>query len=387
MQMRKILSFLTEAITAGLAFAFVLLLLFKPDTFQRPTVEFVEAPASESQRIEIQGTVSYADAVENAAPAVVNIYTRTVVTQRHPSMEDDSLLRRFFGDAVPAPQQRLENSLGSGVIVNTDGYLLTNNHVIQNADEIEVLLNDGRFAGATIVGTDPETDLAVLKIELANLPSITFGHPQNLRVGDVVLAIGNPFGVGQTVTSGIVSATGRSHLGLSTFENFIQTDAAINPGNSGGALINTRGHLVGINTAIFSRSGGSQGIGFAIPSDLVKGVMKQIIEYGRTLRGWLGIEVQDLSPALTESFDLSDSQGAIIAGVHNGSPAFIAGLQPGDVITHVNQQSASNARALMNIIASNPPGTTLNISIVRNGTTQHLDVMIGERPTPNLPAH
>lgn len=386
MQMRKILSFLTEAVTAGLAFAFVLLLLFQPDTFQRPNVEFLEAPANDNTRINIQGTVSYADAVSIAAPAVVNIYTRTVTAQRRHPAQEDPLLRRFFGDTIPAPRQRQENSLGSGVIVNSDGYLLTNNHVIQNADEIEVLLHDGRFAAATIVGTDPETDLAVLKIDLPELPSITFGHPENLRVGDVVLAIGNPFGVGQTVTSGIVSATGRSQLGLSTFENFIQTDAAINPGNSGGALVNARGHLVGINTAIFSRSGGSQGIGFAIPADLVKGVMKQIIEHGRTLRGWLGIEVQDLSPALIESFGLSNSQGAIIAGVQRNSPAAIAGLQPGDVITQVNAREASNSRSLMNAIAGNPPGTTLTIGIFRNGKALELEVMIGERPTPNHPA-
>ncbi len=384
MQARKLLSFATEAITAGLAFAFVLLLLFKPEAFEsRPTVEFVEAPAPARQAIE-GGMASYAQAVEIAAPAVVNVYTRKVVTQRLNPLFEDPLFRRFFGDRIPAPRQRLENSLGSGVIVNGQGFILTNNHVIQGADEIEVALHDGRTAAAAIVGADPESDLAVLKIDITDAPAITFGQSEALRVGDVVLAIGNPFGVGQTVTSGIVSATGRSQLGLSTFENFIQTDAAINPGNSGGALINTAGQLIGINTAIFSRSGGSQGIGFAIPVSLVKGVMKQIIEHGRPLRGWLGVEVHDLSNTLAESFGLGDVSGALIAGIQPGGPAADAGLQPGDVIIHVNEEAVTGSRSLMNIIASNAPGTVLKLKILRQGQPQELEVVIGERPQPRL---
>lgn len=384
MQLRKLLSFAIEAITAGLAFAFVLLLLFKPEAFEsRPTVEFVEAPAPQRQAAQ-DGMASYADAVDIAAPAVVNIYTRKLVTQRSNPLFQDPFFRRFFGDRMPAPQQRLENSLGSGVIVNTQGFILTNNHVIQGADEIEVALNDGRTAAAAIVGADPESDLAVLKIDIRDLPAITFGQSEALRVGDVVLAIGNPFGVGQTVTSGIVSATGRSQLGLSTFENFIQTDAAINPGNSGGALINTAGQLVGINTAIFSRSGGSQGIGFAIPVSLAKGVMRQIIEHGRPLRGWLGVEVQDLSASLAESFGLGDANGALIAGVQPGGPAHEAGLQPGDVIVEVNDEPVTGSRSLMNVIAANAPGTVLQLQILRRGETEELGVVIGERPQPRL---
>ena len=384
MQLRKLVSFATEAITAGLAFAFVLLLLFKPEAFEgRPSVEFIEVSAPE--RDTTTGLLaSYANAVETAAPAVVNIYTRKVVTQRRNPLFDDPFFQRFFGDRIPAPQKRLENSLGSGVIVNSQGFILTNNHVIQGADEIEVALHDGRSAAALIVGTDPESDLAVLKIELSDAPSIVFGQSEALRVGDVVLAIGNPFGVGQTVTSGIVSATGRSQLGLSTFENFIQTDAAINPGNSGGALINSAGHLVGINTAIFSRSGGSQGIGFAIPVSLVKGVMKQIIEHGRALRGWLGVEVQDLNQGLAESFGLANISGALIAGIQPGGPSAMAGLRPGDLITHVNGEQVQSSRALMNIIAENTPGTVLELNIIRQGEKLEVETTIGERPQPQL---
>ncbi len=383
MQMRKLISFATEAITAGLAFAFVLVLLFQPEAFKgRPSVEFLEAPAPDVAIA--NGLVSYASAVEAAAPAVVNIYTTKVVIQQQSNpLLNDPFFRRFFGDRLaPAPRKRLENSLGSGVIVNSKGYILTNNHVIKGADEIEVLLHDGRTAAAQIVGVDVETDLAVLKINLPDVPSIVFGQSDELRVGDVVLAIGNPFGVGQTVTSGIVSATQRSHLGLSTFENFIQTDAAINPGNSGGALINAYGHLIGINTAIYSRSGGSQGIGFAIPVSLAKGVLKEIIEYGRALRGWLGAEVQDLTPGLAESFGLPKAQGALIAGLQPGGPAHTSGLILGDIITHIDDQEIFGANSLMDAVTSNPPGTILSLTVVRQGELQKVDVKIGERPQP-----
>ena len=376
MQMRKLLSFAAKAITAGLAFAFVLLLLFRPDVFEgRPSVEFIEGQAS--GRTVTTGPASYAYAVDQAAPAVVNVYTRKIVTQRQ-----NPLLKHFFGDRLPPPSQRLENSLGSGVIVNKQGYILTNNHVIKGADQIEIALHDGRSTAAVVVGTDPESDLAVLMINLPDLPGIVFGQSDKLRVGDVVLAIGNPFGVGQTVTSGIVSAKGRSQLGLSTFENFIQTDAAINPGNSGGALINSQGQLVGINTAIFSRSGGSQGIGFAIPMSMAKVVMKQIIEYGRTLRGWLGVEIQDLNPTLAESFGLSEVTGALIAGIQTNGPAATAGLHLGDIITQVNGEKIANRRSLINAITSNPPGTTLKLEVLRGGKIQEAEAIIGERPQP-----
>ncbi len=381
MRLRALASFATEAITAGLAFAFILLLLFKPETFEgRPSVEFIEAPSP--LRANITAMASYANAVDIAAPAVVNIYTRKLVSQRNNPFFNDPFFRRFFGDKIPAPQKRLENSLGSGVIVNKQGFILTNNHVISDADEIEVALYDGRSIAATIVGADPESDLAVLKIDLNNAPSIIFGQSETLRVGDVVLAIGNPFGVGQTVTSGIVSATGRSRLGLSTFENFIQTDAAINPGNSGGALVNSLGQLIGINTAIFSRSGGSQGIGFAIPVSLAKGVMKQIIEHGRALRGWLGVEVQDLNPTLAESFGLIEAGGALVAAVQQKGPAAVAGLHPGDIITLVNGNTINSSRSLMNAIANNAPGTTLTLEVIRNEKQLLIQAIIGERPQP-----
>lgn len=382
MRLKTLLSFIGEAITAGLAFAFVLLLLFKPEIFdEQANIQFVEAPAPASNT---GGMVtSYADAVETAAPAVVNIYTQKLVAQRSTNpLLDDPIFKRFFGDRLPQPNQRRENSLGSGVIVNADGFILTNNHVIQGADEIEIALRDGRTTVAQVVGRDQESDLAVLKIELPELPYITFGKSEQLRVGDVVLAIGNPFGVGQTVTSGIVSATGRSQLGLSTFENFIQTDAAINPGNSGGALVNAYGQLIGINTAIFSGSGGSQGIGFAIPVSLAKGVMAQIIEHGRALRGWLGVKVQDLSPELAASFELPEASGALIAGVQIGGPAEHAGLKPGDIIHNVNGQAIHGARGLMDSIAQQAPGSSLQLNILRGGEQVASEVVIGERPAP-----
>jgi serine protease DegS len=273
--------------------------LFQAD---RPRVEIQESTTSLPV-----GTspVSYATAVEAAAPAVVNIFTTKVVTQRVQPLFDDPLLQHFFGDRLAVPRKRLETSLGSGVVVSPQGYILTNHHVIVDADEILLAFPDGRTATATLVGSDPDTDLAILKVSLSGLPAITLGRSADLRVGDVVLAIGNPYGVGQTVTQGIVSAVGRTQLGINSIEDFIQTDAAINPGNSGGALVDAYGRLVGINTAIFSRSGGSQGIGFAIPVDLAKGVMRQIIETGHVTRRWLGIELQDMTPTLAESFGLT----------------------------------------------------------------------------------
>jgi serine protease DegS len=385
MSIRKILVFLLDATLAGLAFAFVLLLLFRPETFSnRATVSVQEAPPHPATaRGGANGNAaSYADAVQAAAPAVVNIYTAKVITQRGPSASDDPFFQHFFGGDQGAPHKRLASSLGSGVIISSQGYVLTNNHVIDGADEIQVALVDGRSASASVVGTDPETDLALLKIELTNLPTIVFGHTEELRVGDVVLAIGNPFGVGQTVTQGIVSATGRQQLGISTFENFIQTDAAINPGNSGGALINTEGQLAGINTAIFSRSGGSQGIGFAIPANLAKTVMEQILERGHVVRGWLGIEAQDITPDLAESFGLQEHQGAIVAGVYPGSAADNAGLLPGDIVLRVGDKAVENARTAMNITAAMTPGTQVELAVIRHGKRMSLRATIGERPTP-----
>ena len=291
------------------------------------------------------------------------------------------MFRYFFGERFKQQQrERLQTSLGSGVIISDQGYLLTNHHVVSGADEIQVMLMDGRSFRAEMTGADPESDLAVLKIEADELPSVILGQSENLRVGDVVLAIGNPFGVGQTVTFGIVSATGRNSLGINTYENFIQTDAAINPGNSGGALINARGELVGINTAIFSKSGGSQGIGFAIPMSLAKGVMQQIVEQGAVVRGWLGIEAQDLTPALAQSFGLNSTKGVLIAGVLRNGPADNAGIEPGDVLLAINGTDVSNARDAMNRIAQLPPGTQLAIQGVRQGEDFDLTATIAQRP-------
>ena len=369
--------FLAKASVAGLALAFVILVL-RPDLLgqSRPVVEFNEGgpPAAH-----VTGPVSYADAVDAAAPAVVNIYTTKIVTERPSPLLQDPIFRYFFGDRL-APRQRLESSLGSGVIVSEQGFILTNNHVVEGAADIQVALRDGRSVEARLVGTDPDTDVAVLKIELQKLPAITFGASAQLRVGDVVLAIGNPFGVGQTVTLGIVSATGRDHVGINNFENFIQTDAAINPGNSGGALVNALGQLVGINTAIFSRSGGSQGIGFAIPVDLAKDVMRQIIETGHVVRGWLGVEGQNITPQLAESFGLQGIRGVIIAGVQRNGPAAQAGLRPGDILTHIDGEAVSDSRTSLALIARHPPDSTVHLRILRNGKPLEVEAVVGQRP-------
>ena len=383
MRINKFIVFIFQFVTIGLAAAFVILYLypqFKSEVEQeRQVIEVKEAPLRSNTTPSLS-TTSYADAVEKAAPAVVNIFTQKLVTERvHPLMEDP-LFRHFFGNNQGSTRQRLESSLGSGVIISPEGYILTNNHVIEAADEIQVALRDGRTAVARIVGTDPETDLAILKIELAELQPITLGHSQQLRVGDVVLAIGNPFGVGQTVTSGIVSATGRNMLGISTFENFIQTDAAINPGNSGGALITANGNLIGINTAIFSRSGGSQGIGFAIPIDLARDVMQQIIEHGEVIRGWLGVAIQDITEELAQSFELKSLDGVIISNIIRDGPADQAGLTRGDVITHIDANAVKDVRAALTLISQAQPGTTVKISGIRQGEKFDVDVTVMQRP-------
>ena len=383
MKIYKILSFVFQSITIGLALAF-LVLLWRPELLDnggRKVVEIMESRPAQPLQV-AQGPVSYAAAVEQAAPSVVNIYTRKVVAERGMSLFDDPFFRRFFGENFPTPpRERTETSLGSGVIVSQDGYILTNNHVIEGADAIEIALRDGRKTSAKLVGSDPEADLAVLKAELDDLPAITLGHSDQLQIGDVVLAIGNPFGVGQTVTMGIVSATGRSELGINTFENFIQTDAAINPGNSGGALITARGELVGVNTAIFSRSGGSQGIGFAIPMSLARNSMEQIIETGHVSRGWLGVEIQELTPALAESFGLEDTRGVLIAGVLKRGPADRAGLKPGDIITQINGNEILSVRNALNAISQTRPGDRLKVEGVREGRPLQLEAKVAERPT------
>ena len=324
---------------------------------------------------------SYYDAVQRATPSVVNIFTsKEIRAPRHPLL-NDPIFRRFFGEQLPDEAQRA-SSLGSGVIVSSSGYVLTNHHVVEAADEIEVALADGKRLLAKVVGNDPETDLAVLRLDAENLPAISFGSSDALRVGDVVLAIGNPFGVGQTVTSGIVSALGRTGLGINTFENFIQTDAAINPGNSGGALVDAAGNLIGINTAIFSRSGGSMGIGFAIPVSTAKMVLEQIVKSGSVTRGWIGVEVQEITPPVAESFKLGGTRGALIAGVLRGGPADKAGIKPGDVLLEVQGKPVADPAAMLNLIAALAPGSAATMKVKRQGQDVDASVTVGRRPKP-----
>ena len=369
----------------GLLFALLLMQLFpgltgqsSPSSSQATRAELIRSePLLVSRQ---QGPVSYAQAVRQAAPSVVNIYTSKVVQQQLNPFFDDPFFRHFFGQEGLPRRERLQSSLGSGVIVSSDGYLLTNHHVVAGADEIRVALRDGREAFARVVGSDAESDLAVLRIELDNLPAIRLASSDTLEVGDVVLAIGNPFGVGQTVTQGIVSALGRTSLGINTYEDFIQTDAAINPGNSGGALINPYGQLLGINTAIFSRSGGSQGIGFAIPSNLAREIMLDLINEGFVIRGWLGVEVQELTPQLAHSLGLSSTRGLIIAGLVRQGPAHRAGLRPGDVLLQVNGEPVGNARQTINRIARLKPDSLAQLRILRDGRPLELNARVQQRP-------
>lgn len=321
------------------------------------------------------GVVSYSAAVKVAAPAVVNIFTTQKVRQTHPLFNDPAF-REFFGNQIPErTQSPNENSLGSGVIVRPDGYILTNNHVIAQAEQIVVSLQDGRRAEARVIGTDPDTDLAVIKIDLDNLPVLPFKLSGN-EIGDVVLAIGNPFGVGQTVTQGIISATGRSDMGINTYEDFIQTDAAINPGNSGGALIDVAGNLIGVNTAIFSQSGGSLGIGFSIPAKVCQQVLNSILKDGRVIRGWLGIS---LVPPKQDDVLAPRQNGVMVADVLRNGPAAIAGIQVGDRVIRVNQEQISSASHLINYVALQAPNSTIQVEVVRGNEKLQLNVMVGER--------
>ncbi len=321
------------------------------------------------------GVVSYNAAVKVAAPAVVNIFTTQKVKQMNHPLLNDPVFREFFGNQMPQQQQN-ENSLGSGVIVRADGYILTNNHVIAQAEHIVVALQDGRRAEAKVIGTDPDTDLAVIKIELDNLPVLPFKLSGN-EVGDVVLAIGNPFGVGQTVTQGIISATGRSDLGINTYEDFIQTDAAINPGNSGGALIDVAGNLIGVNTAIFSQSGGSLGIGFAIPAKVCQQVLNSILKDGRVVRGWLGISL--IPNTLDEDVMATRPIGVVVADVLKGGPADEAGVKRGDKIIQVNSEQITSASHLINYVALQAPESVINVVVEREGKQENVQVKVGER--------
>jgi Do/DeqQ family serine protease len=331
------------------------------------------------RQVAVRAATSYRDAVHRAMPAVVSIYT-TKEVKRHPFL-NDPLFRRFFGDQLDLAPQR-SAGLGSGVIVSTDGYVLTNNHVIEAADEIEVALTGGKRYPAKVVGTDPDTDVAVLRIGATQLPTISFGDDTNLRLGDVVLAIGNPLGVGQTVTMGIVSGLRRSGLGINTFESFIQTDAAINQGNSGGALIDTAGNLVGINSAILSQTGGSIGIGFAIPVSTAKLMMEQIIATGTVTRGWIGVEAQDVTPELADSLKLPVAEGVIIAGLARNGPADKAGMRLGDILVAVNGKPVPDSGAMLNLIAQLTPGQKANFKVRRNTGEAEVPILVGKRPKP-----
>ncbi len=379
--MKRLWLLFSQSVTVLLAAYFVVGVM-KPEWLnKRPTlsgaVSVIEAPSGGS------GTVaagSFSPAAKRASPAVVSINT-SKAAERHPR-SGDPWFRFFFGDQGNQPQE----GLGSGVIVSPSGYILTNNHVVEGADEIEVILNDSRRTKAKGIGTDPDTDLAILKIELDKLPVIVLGNSDALAVGDHVLAIGNPFGVGQTVTGGIVSALGRNQLGINTFENFIQTDAAINPGNSGGALVDVNGHLMGINTAIYSRSGGSMGIGFAVPVSTAKMVLDSIVRDGQVSRGWIGVEPNDLSPELAETFGVKAASGVIITGVLQNGPAAQAGIRPGDVITAVAGKTLASVSELLSHVAALKPGVPARFSLLRREEKVEIDVTPGLRPRPRQAA-
>ena len=384
--MRHLWLIFAQATTVAVALLFVVS-TFRPEWLPtRGGMPIVATPPSATSGAAGAGReASYNDAVRRAMPSVVNIFTsKEIRTPRHPLL-NDPIFRRFFGEQLPDEAQRA-SSLGSGVIVSASGYVLTNHHVVEAADEIEVALADGKKLLAKVVGNDPETDLAVLRVNADNLPAITFGSAENLRVGDVVLAIGNPFGVGQTVTGGIVSALGRTGLGINTFENFIQTDAAINPGNSGGALTDASGNLIGINTAIFSRSGGSMGIGFAIPVSTAKMVLDQIVKSGTVTRGWIGVEVQEITPPIAESFKLGSTRGALIAGVLRGGPADKAGVKPGDVLVEVEGRPVADPTSMLNLIAALPPGKPATVKVKRSGHEIDATISVGRRPKPQARA-
>jgi Do/DeqQ family serine protease len=361
-------------VVGGALLTLLLLPSLRPGAEPGPT-----APPPPARALGPVAPASYAGAVALAAPSVVNIFTSKVTTERQPLEFKDPILQHYYGRLLPEQTRRhMETSLGSGVVVHPAGYALTNLHILEGADEIKVVLADGSNAEVGLVGKDPDTDLAVLKLESG--PAIQIGDARKLQVGDVALAIGNPYGVGQSVTMGIVGATGRSHLGISTFENFIQTDAAINPGNSGGALINARGELIGINTAIFSNSGGSHGVGFAIPVNLAMSVLDQLLRTGRVVRGWIGITGQDVTAAAKASFALKTAEGVLVSGVLEDGPAERAGLRAGDVITHVDNRRLNDIQDLLDMIASAGPGRKLLVSGWRGSQRFELPTVTSERP-------
>ena len=379
--MRKTWLIFSQTVTVAVAVLFVVS-TFKPQWIQAvswrqalPGATVAVAPSvPASSHGQAGGPNSFRDAAQKAAPTVVSVVTSNSAA-RNPR-RNDPWFRYFFGEQEGQPQ----SGVGSGVIVSPEGYVLTNNHVVDHMDDIEVMLTDGRKASAKVIGTDPDTDLAVLKVDLDRLPSITFGNSDSLQVGDAVLAIGNPFGVGQTVTAGIVSALGRNQLGINTFENFIQTDAAINPGNSGGALVDVSGNLVGINSAIYSRSGGNMGIGFAIPVSTARQVMESLIKDGQVTRGWIGVEPRDLTPEMAETFNLPVKDGVLITGVLHNGPAAQGGLKPGDVVVQVGGSAVANTTQLLNAVAALKPGNAAPIRVQRGSDMLSLNVVVAKRP-------
>jgi serine protease DegQ len=401
--MRKLWLIFAQAVTSLLAIVFIVATL-KPEWMRRggPIPDQISAMAPRVLVQEVPqasptpgspampmgaasggGMTSFAIAARKASPAVVNVFTnkQVRVPNSPPGVPNDPFYRYFFGDRFGSRQEN-QASLGSGVIVSPQGYLLTNNHVVENADEIEIALNDGRRASAKVIGTDPDSDIAVLRIDLPNLPAITFGRLDTLQVGDPVLAIGNPFGVGQTVTAGIVSAMGRSHLGINTFENFIQTDAAINPGNSGGALVDAGGNLLGINTAIYSRDGGSLGIGFAIPVSTARSVMDRIIQTGQVTRGYIGVDPQTITPEIAAALKLPAKEGVVLTGTVADGPAYAAGLRPGDVIIEVEGVRIRDETVILNTVAAIPPGKSITVKAMRGAQVKEFTVVVGKRPKP-----
>lgn len=384
MSIRKFWLLFAQTTTVALGVLFIIA-LFKPDLLRWQT----QAPSLTIQQAAVPAgrtfapIESFAPAAQKVIPSVVNVFTQQKVSSPANPALQDPIFRYFFGDRLDTRPREVSN-LGSGVVVSPNGYILTNQHVVEAADEIQVALADGKTVPAHVVGSDPETDLAVLKINASKLPAITFAEPDSLKVGDWVLAVGNPFGVGQTVTAGIVSALGRTHLGINTFENFIQTDAAINPGNSGGALVDASGNLVGINSAIYSRTGGSQGIGFAIPVSIARRVMEQIIKSGSVTRGWVGIEVQDLSPELAESYNSKSAEGALIAGVLKGGPADVGGIHPGDILLAVNGHAVTDSASLLNLIAALKPGDEARLTVARKQQSLNLNIQVGRRPAQRV---
>lgn len=381
--MRRLWLLFAQTVTVGLALWFIVTSL-KPNWVQQGLVinknvsltssaTLKEAPSNKNNA---PGT--YHLAAKRAMPSVVNISATRSSSNNNPLL-NDPFFRRFFGEQAK-PRTERPSSSGSGVIMSPQGHILTNNHVIQGASAIEVALADGRQATAKVIGTDPDTDLAVLQIDLKDLPTITLGHSEEANVGDVVLAIGNPFGVGQTVTMGIISALGRNSVGINTYENFIQTDAAVNPGNSGGALVDANGNLLGINSAIYSQNGGSLGIGFAIPVSTIKMVMEAIITDGQVVRGYLGISPEDITEEMAESFNIKQTKGSIVAAVVRGGPADQAGVKPGDICIAIDGKAFSNSREMMNQIAQLKPSSKAKLMLVRQSKEIQLDIVVGKRP-------